>query len=429
LTTQTAAKKDRPNLIVDEAHNLPSRAADYYSGSLSTHGLQMLRDDLSTRTHMFVAEAQALLSKGIEIIYATKPKGARQARLEAIPDSFKEHNEKLKDFLMRYLLSKIEIEQKDPVLKMCGDWSDFAAALDFEGDNFFATYSENSYGATIKITCCDASEKLKAAHDAFSNVVAFSATLKPFEYYAKLSGFKSAKTKTMEFRTPFPKINRKLVVIPQVSTKYSDRERNYQKIAQAIMKITDVRRGNYFVFFPSFGFLEEVARLCTFERFQMIKQTPEMRPSEVNRYIDQLKAQQEPTLIFAVQGGVFSEGVDYPGDSVIGAIIVGPALPNYNLERELLREYYEKYYGSGFEYAYTYPAMAKVIQSAGRVIRSENDRGLIVLMDRRFIETTYVDTMPEDWFDTSVNELVSGSILSDIQNFWKESEQPNESIA
>jgi DNA excision repair protein ERCC-2 len=114
---------------------------------------------------------------------------------------------------------------------------------------------------------------------------------------------------------------------------------------------------------------------------------------------------------------------------VIGAIIVGPALPNYNLERELLRGYYEKYYGSGFEYAYTYPAMAKVIQSAGRVIRSENDRGLIVLMDRRFIETSYVETMPDDWFDASVNELVSGSILTDIQNFWKESEQPNESIA
>ncbi len=429
LSNQTAAKKDKPNLIVDEAHNLPSRAADYYSGSLSTYGLQILRDELNTRTHHFVAEALALVSKGIEIIYASKPKGAKQAQLEIIPESFKEHNERLRDFLIRYLGSKIEIDQKDPILKLCGDWADFSSALDFEGDNFFATYSENSYGATIKITCCDASEKLKAAHDAFYNVVAFSATLKPFEYYAKLSGFKSSKTKTMEFQTPFPKINRKLVVIPQVSTKYSDRERNYQKIAQAIMKITNMKSGNYFVFFPSFGFLEAVAQLCTFDRFQMIKQTPEMRPSEVSRYIELLKAQQEPTLIFAVQGGVFSEGVDYPGESVIGAIIVGPALPNYNLERELLRGYYEKNYGTGFEYAYTYPAMAKVIQSAGRVIRSESDRGLIVLMDRRFIETSYVDTMPDDWFDTSVDELVSGSILADIQTFWNESERPNESIA
>jgi DNA excision repair protein ERCC-2 len=430
LSTQTAPKKDKPNLIVDEAHNLPGRAADYYSGSLSTYSLQNLKDELLKRTHHFVPEGLNLIGQGIQIIYACKPKDSRlQAKLETIPDTFREHNEKLRDFLVRYLNSKIEIDQKDPILKLCGDWLDFTSALEFEGENFFATYAESSHGAVIKITCCDASEKLKAAHDAFSNIVAFSATLKPFEYYAKLCGFKSSKTKTMEFQTPFPKGNRKLIVIPQVSTKYSDRDRNYEKIAQAIMKITDIRRGNYFVFFPSFGFLEAVARLCSFERFQMIKQTPEMRPSEVNRYIDWLKGQQEPTLIFAVQGGVFSEGVDYPGESVIGAIIVGPALPNYNLERELLRGYYEKNYGSGFEYAYTYPAMAKVIQSAGRVIRSESDRGLIVLMDRRFIESSYVTTMPDDWFDNSINELVSDSILSDIQTFWKESERQDESIA
>jgi DNA excision repair protein ERCC-2 len=430
LSTQTAPKKDKPNLIVDEAHNLPGRAADYYSGSLSTYNLQNLKDELVKRTHHYVPEALKLVSRGIEIIYSCKPKGSStQAKLEVIPDTFKEHNEKLREFLVRYLNAGIEIDQRDPILKLCSDWFDFAAALEFKGDNFFTTYGESSHGALIKITCCDASDKLKAAHDAFSNVVAFSATLKPFEYYAKLCGFKSAKLKTMEFQSPFPKFNRKLVVIPQVSTKYSDRERNYQKIAEAIMKITDLRRGNYFVFFPSFGFLEAVARLCSFDRFQMIKQTPEMRPAEVSRYIEVLKGQQEPTLIFAVQGGVFSEGVDYPGESVIGAIIVGPALPNYNLERELLRGYYEKNYGSGFEYAYTYPAMAKVIQSAGRVIRSENDRGLIVLMDRRFIESSYVTTMPEDWFDNSINELVSGSILADIQTFWKESERSNESIA
>lgn len=429
LSNQTAAKKDKPNLIVDEAHNLPSRAADYYSGSLSTYALQALKADLQTRNHIFVDEVTRLISQGIEIIYSCKPKGAAQARLESVPYTFKEHNERLRAVLIKYLNSNVEIEQRDPVLRLCGDWADFTSALDFEGENFFATYSESGSGAAIKITCCDASDKLKAAHDAFANVVAFSATLKPFEYYAKLGGFKSSKTKTLEFSTPFPKSNRKLVVIPQVSTKYSDRARNYQKIAQAIDKITSVRSGNYFVFFPSFGFLDAVSKLCVSDGFQILKQTPEMRPYEVNRYIETLKAQQEPTLIFAVQGGVFSEGVDYPGESVIGAIIVGPALPNYNLERELLRGYYEKHYGSGFEYAYTYPAMAKVIQSAGRVIRSETDRGLIILMDRRFTEDTYVTTMPDDWFDSSVNELVSTSILADIQTFWKESEQPNESIA
>lgn len=425
LTSQAAPKKDKPNLIVDEAHNLPSRAADYYSGSLSTYGLQFIKEQLAERPHSLTNEALLLVSRAIEIIYSCKPAGGKpQSRLETIPTSFKEHDKRLRDFLVRYLNSGIEIEPRDPILKFCNDWNEFLAATEFEGENFFTTFQQNSSGAMIKITCCDASDKLKTAHDAFSNVVAFSATLKPFEYYAKLSGFKSSKLKTMEFRSPFPKTNRKLMVIPQVSTKYADRERNYSKIAQAIMRITLMRRGNYFVFFPSFSFLESVASLCKFDSFEMIKQTPEMKPSEVNRYIDLLKAQQEPTLIFAVQGGVFSEGVDYPGDSVIGAIVVGPALPSYNLERELLRAYYEKNYGSGFEYAYTYPAMAKVIQSAGRVIRSEKERGLIVLMDRRFIESSYVKTMPEDWFDSSVNELVSANILSDIATFWAENGSP-----
>jgi DNA excision repair protein ERCC-2 len=225
----------------------------------------------------------------------------------------------------------------------------------------------------------------------------------------------------MEFSSPFPKHNRKLLVIPQVSTKYADRERNYAKIAAAIEKITKVRLGNYFVFFPSFAFLQAVAAQLSCAEFKIIQQSPEMKAREVQSYIGQLQEQITPTLILAVQGGVFSEGVDYPGETLIGAIIVGPALPNYNLEREMLREYYEKTYGSGFDYAYTYPAMAKVIQSAGRVIRSETDRGLIVLMDRRFTHDTYSKVMPKDWFDTSINELISTNILSDIQTFWQES--------
>jgi DNA excision repair protein ERCC-2 len=252
------------------------------------------------------------------------------------------------------------------------------------------------------------------------NVVGFSATLKPFAYYSQLCGFNVEATKTLEFSTPFPKENRKLLVIPQVSTKYSDREKNYAKIGEAIARIVHMKLGNYFVFFPSFSFLDSVRARLSCPEFNIIQQTPEMKAHEVQGYIRVLQEQANPTLILAVQGGVFSEGVDYPGNMLIGAIIVGPALPNYNLEREMLRQYYEKTYGDGFDYAYTYPAMAKVVQSAGRVIRSETDRGLIVLMDRRFTQDTYAKVMPSDWFDSSVNELISNSILSDIQNFWQQ---------
>jgi DNA excision repair protein ERCC-2 len=119
-----------------------------------------------------------------------------------------------------------------------------------------------------------------------------------------------------------------------------------------------------------------------------------------------------------VQGGSFSEGMDYAGEMVIGAFVVGPPLPSFDLEREQMRAYYQRQYGAGFDYAYVIPAMAKAIQAAGRVIRSETDRGLIVLMDSRFTEPGYTGSMPVDWFATEVAELVSSSILREVADFW-----------
>jgi DNA excision repair protein ERCC-2 len=261
---------------------------------------------------------------------------------------------------------------------------------------------------------------LRECYDEYENVVAFSATLKPFEFYSKLSGLDGEKLSTAEFQSPFAKENRKLVIIPQVSTKYSERERNYPKVAEAIRRIIEVRPGNYFAFFPSFEFLERALdQFIPPSGFSIRRQERSMRVNEIDEIIDHLKSQSEPTIVFAVQGGVFSEGVDYPGDTVIGAFVIGPPLPSFNLEREEMRKYYDEFYGAGFDYAYSYPAMAKAIQSAGRVIRSETDRGIIILMDNRFIQPSYARSMPTDWFKNSPQELVvSSSLLKEISEFW-----------
>jgi DNA excision repair protein ERCC-2 len=103
---------------------------------------------------------------------------------------------------------------------------------------------------------------------------------------------------------------------------------------------------------------------------------------------------------------------------LIGAFVVGPPLPNFDLERELMREYYQRRFGAGFEYAYAIPAMAKAIQAAGRVIRSETDRGIVVLMDSRFLEPGFSGSMPLDWFASGARELVSGGILKEVAEFW-----------
>jgi DNA excision repair protein ERCC-2 len=143
--------------------------------------------------------------------------------------------------------------------------------------------------------------------------------------------------------------------------------------------------------------------------------------ARVEKVMEQLREGSIPTILFAVQGGMFSEGVDYPGEMAIGAFVIGPPLPNFDLERELMREYYQRRYNAGFDYAYAIPAMAKAIQAAGRVIRSGTDRGLIVLMDNRFVQPAYFRSMPADWFESDINELVSKSILKEVSFFWEQS--------
>jgi DNA excision repair protein ERCC-2 len=345
-------------------------------------------------------------------------------RIDPPGDCFLDQDARLRAFLSRYLDSDVEIKNKDVVLRLCFYWSEFTEMLEYAGDpdrqEFFTTFHPHPTGGAIKITCCDASAMLKDCYGEYEQVAGFSATLKPFDYYVRLSGLDADRVRTAEFESPFPTEKRKLLIIPQISTRYSRREGNYARIVDAVERITALRRGNYFVFLPSFDFLERVAALFRApEGFTVLRQERGMKASAVEAIVDNLRNLDAPTIVFAVQGGSFSEGMDYAGDMVIGAFVVGPPLPGYDLEREQMKEYYQRQYSAGFDYAYVIPAMAKAIQSAGRVIRSETDRGLIVLMDSRFIEPGYTRSMPADWFESDVLELVSGSILREIADFWR----------
>ncbi|OFZ52796.1 MAG: DEAD/DEAH box helicase [Bdellovibrionales bacterium RIFOXYC1_FULL_54_43] len=424
MTLTGIDQEGKPNLVIDEAHNLPARAMDYYSPALSSITLEKMREDIRMLSPTLRGEAEDLLDQCLQVIVSCRPEACSKPVSIAPPaEPFLEQDTELRAFLSRYLDSEIEIQPRDIVLRLCFYWSEFTEALRFVSDpehkEFFTTFHPHSTGGIVKITCCDASSMLESCYNDYDHVVGFSATLKPFEYYAKLSGLDPDKLKKAEFTSPFSKENRKLLIIPQISTKYSERERNYPKIADAIARITALRSGNYFVFFPSFEFLERV--LGVFDPpsgFTVLRQERDMRASAVEEVLEHLRGGSSPTIVFAVQGGSFSEGVDYPGEMIIGAFVIGPPLPNFDLEREQMREYYQEQYGKGFDYAYTIPAMAKAIQAAGRVIRSESDRGLIVLMDSRFVQPNYFRSMPEDWFQNHATELVSTGILKEISDFW-----------
>lgn len=446
--TYTLSKfNEKPNLVIDEAHNLPQRAADYYSKTLSSAVIAKLALELSSLPFDQVVEARALVSK-IQFVISNVGRmvGFKESRLTVSRELFDEALPALQDLMVRRIARKASEPSdfssgsgsgsssgsgSDPLMAIVNYFNDFMDAVDYEGDEFFHLYTRNkmrdgSVDEALKVVCCDASAKLKLAHKEFEHVVAFSATIKPFDYFAQLSGLDDPDLSRREYTSPFPREHRKLLIIPQVSTKYSDRERNFGKIADGIARIVQVKPGNYFVFFPSFAFLGSVYELIKSKlpnSVLLLKQESEITQAKAKEIMDSLGRTDSPTLVFAVQGGVFAEGVDYPGDMIIGAIIVGPGLPNFNFEREQIRTYYEKRYGNGFDYAYVYPAMAKVIQAAGRVIRSGDDRGLIVLMDQRFIQKQYASAMPADWFEKQVGELVSSSIIADIESFWQQSDE------
>lgn len=414
----------RPNLVIDEAHNLPSRAMSYYSPALSSLTLENMREEIRQLPGPFAADAEEFLDGCIRAVASCRPGGnTGPVRIDPPVEPFLEQDLRLRTFLSRYLESDAVIRPRDVVMRLCFSWSEFTDALEYTGDpdhaEFFTTFHPDATGGIIKITCCDASAMLKHRYDEYEQVAAFSATLKPFDYYARLSGLDPETAATAEFQTPFPREHRKLLIIPQISTKYADRERNYPKIADAVTRIVGMHRGNYFAFFPSFEFLERVHALFQPPPgYQVLKQDRDMKLPAIEQILDRLREGKIPAVLFAVQGGIFAEGVDYPGHMAIGAFVIGPPLPNFDLEREEMRAYYQRRYDAGFDYAYAVPAMARAVQAAGRVIRSESDRGLIVLMDNRFLQFPYSRAMPGDWFGSHVNELVSRSILKDVADFW-----------
>ncbi len=410
----------KPELVVDEAHNLPARAMDYYSPALSTRSLESLREGLRLLPRRLAKEAEELLDGSLALI--ARYHSPRPHAVNLDPQDFQEHDVLLRGLLTRYFETDAEVSPRDPLFTLCSQWTSFidvlVQALGEGREEFFVTYQPTG-GGVLKITCCDASEMLRPKYKEFEHAVAFSATLRPFEFYSRLTGLEGENLVKAEFASPFDPEKRKLMLIPQVSTKFSERGANYGKIAEAIARLAGCREGNYLAFFPSFAFMEEVRhRFIAPAGTRLVVQEKNTPPSKVRDTLENLKDPDDPTILFAVQGGVYAEGVDYPGDMAIGAFVVGPPLPTFDVEREGMREYYERRYGQGFNYAYAYPAMAKAVQAAGRVIRREDDRGLVVLMDGRFLEKDYAASMPADWYAQGPSELVSSSLLKDVADFW-----------
>jgi DNA excision repair protein ERCC-2 len=440
----------RTILIVDEAHNLYARARDYYSPSLELLHVQNLRKSIQLiQDTMEDGEVRGKVAGRPSAEAAASPSGSFLGRLEAFlnrlenyfrevaeahpeldesnqtvvalnKEFFRSIEDELDDLMKRYLIYQRRTEQlqdEDRLLKFFYALSDFCRVLALEGDEFVYVMDAENRTLQLRIVCLDPARQLQKRHQQYYAVIAMSATLSPMEFYRDVLGFERD-TQLLELPSPFPQENRKILVIPGVSTAYRQRSRHFSKIARIIEEIVGIRPGNYFAFFPSFEFLKEVAGQLSLPHAEVLIQNRFMPDHQRNTLLEKLADPGKAHLVLAVQGGVFAEGVDYPGELAVGAIIVGPGLPKVSFELELMRQYYEDNYAKGFDYAYIYPGMNRVVQSAGRIVRSESDRGVILLLDKRFTYENYARLFPRDWYESSPDELIAKDYRAALVAFW-----------
>ena len=414
-------------LIIDEAHNLYQRGIDYFSPLLRR---RLFSDLIKIYKSKKIKIYQNLLI-GLKDIFSLLESIHKEGEIHFESRQFFEvqldtfaWNKAFANYetaFIKYLIYKVKkkmILQDDPFEQIYFIMRRFVQVAQLQGASFIPFYNAED-GGILKIQCCDPSEHLGNRISGFHSVIGMSATLDPINYYQNVLGFPHEQTNLMQLDSPFPTQNRKLIVIPDISTKFSKRSLQYPNYAHIIENIIKLKPGNYIAFFPSFEFLQNTNLFLGRIKSEKILQRTGMSEVERDHVLQKLKQQTEPKLLLAVMGGIFSEGVDYSGDMCIGVIIFSPALPKINYERELIRQYYENKNNNGFDYAYLYPGMNKVIQAVGRLIRSKQDKGIIVLVGERFAEEKVNELFPDYWFEQKGDVIITDDYEKEIKDFWK----------
>ncbi len=415
--------------LIDEAHNLVDRARGIYSAALSKNELE----EAAELVRGFAVELCVAFEKMINVISEARELCRDNIRTDAngeesgyyisrnhpdfIAAAAKEFLEKLEKWV-RYNKNS---ELYDVVNNIYSAVRKFVGILNYYDDKFM-TYIELFRGnITVSLNCIDPSDILDDILSLGRASVMFSATLAPLSYFCDLLGG-GKKAHCVELASPYEQSNLCVAAVDTVSTRFEDREKSYKKIATCIAAAVSPKAGNYIAYFPSYGYLEKVheAFVKKYPKVKTIVQRKGMNRAQHEEFINSFKDDENKLRIgFCVLGGSFSEGVDLPGNRLIGSIIVGVGLPGFSSERNIMRDYFENRYENGFQYAYTYPGMNNVLQAAGRVIRREEDRGIVVLIDDRYADPTYKQLFPKHW-----SHLVyagdASSLAEIIRRFWSD---------
>ena len=418
--------------LIDEAHNLSERAREMYSAEISLADIQNT-EPLGTfselkRLASDVSEAFKLILLPLlhDEVRRDKdgiPHGAYHTR--SLPGEFYTLFSKLSEVAENELFASFSAkdEEKDARISYLREYlfkvnKFYNAVLRFDdGFELFAFLDGDELRA--KIFCLDTGGVISSRLDLGKSAVLFSGTLSPLSYYRSvLGGDRSSMTLTLD--SPFSPEQLSVSVMDKITTRFSEREDSLLAVCRVIAATLSARRGNYMIFSPSFAYAEALANAFSkkYPKIKMILQKPNMTRKEKDDFLLEFSKSNGTYLAaFCVMGGIYSEGIDLSGDKLIGAIIVGIGMPSLSFEREAIAAYYQEKLESGTEYAYIYPGMNRVLQAAGRVIRTEDDRGVIVLIDDRFDDPIYKKTAPSLW--SGMEFLPDAKILKErLEEFW-----------
>lgn len=403
--------------LIDEAHNLVERGREMYSASLYKEDLLEVRklvkaEDPKLAKRLSECNQQFLeLKRVCEHYQILKSVSHIALKLMNVLSKLEDYLEECKD-----------AEKKKRVLDFYFAVRSFLNIHDMMDENYviFSEMMEDGR-FQIKLFCVNPAVNLQNYLEQGNSTIFFSATLLPVHYYKKLLSVEK-EDYAVYAHSSFPQENKFLFIGTDVSTRYTRRgESTYQRFARYIAVMAEQKKGNYMAFFPSYRFLEEVHTCfleCVDHEVDSICQVSYMDEEQREEFLEEFEREREKSLVaFCVMGGIFSEGIDLTEDKLIGAVIAGTGLPQVCTEREILKQYFNAADMDGFDYAYLYPGMNKVLQSAGRVIRTESDRGVILLLDDRFREMRYREVFPREWQQYQLGSVKN--LEQEIRTFWE----------
>lgn len=414
--------------LIDEAHNLPGRARDMHSASLCKSAFY----DAKKRLGKGKSSLKNALTKVNNIFIEW-----RHRCEEVLGDSrfgrtyFEKSRAEDFDRALTKLCEPLEIwldehrapgETHDALLQLYFDIRAWLRVADTFDNHFVLQISAVGSEVRAAMLCLDPSDFLAADFAKGRAAVLFSATLAPAGYYKDLCGLPDARA--VALRSPFDPANMGLWCARQVSTRYKDRADSIAKVSDLLAVMAAAQPGHYLAFFPSYSYLQQVWENFTarYPDQPTLCQESSMDEGQRTEFLAQFLARDgKPLLGFAVLGGVFGEGVDLTGESLIGVAVVSPGLPQIGPRQEQLRDYFEETRGAGFDYAYRYPGMNKVLQAAGRVIRTPQDRGVVLLIDDRFLAPDTRRLMPPHWEHLRVVDSAD-AWKDELAAFWKKHE-------